>query len=237
MIVPAKRLDRLNAVITGGSRGIGAVTAAALVREGARVISLSRSAGEKQPGIEHVNCDVTKAESVAAAAKHAVAAFGGPPDIVINNAGIFQVAPLGEMDPAMFADVVGTNLFGPFHIVNAFLGGMLKRGSGHVISIGSIADELAFAENGAYSAAKFGLRGLHRVLREEVKGKGVRSTLISPGNVDTSLWDPHLANEASAAKFPTRAGMLRPDNIADAIIFVLTLPSTANVDELRITPA
>lgn len=236
MILPAKRLDGLTAVITGGSRGIGAVTAAALVTEGARVISLSRSAGEKKTGVEHFGCDVTKAESVATAAKQVIASLGASPDIVINNAGIFQVAPLGEMDPGMFADVVGTNLFGPFHIVNAFLGGMLKRGNGHVISIGSIADELAFPENGAYSAAKFGLRGLHRVLREELKGKGVRSTLISPGNVDTSLWDPHLADEKSAAKFPARKGMLRPDNIADAIIFVLTLPQAANVDELRITP-
>lgn len=233
----AKRLDGLNAVITGGSRGIGAVTAAALVNEGARVISLSRSGGEKQPGIDHVNCDVTKAESVAAAAKGVVKSFGASPDIVINNAGIFQVAALGEMDPGMFADVVGTNLFGPFHIVNAFLAGMLKRGRGHVISIGSIADEVAFPENGAYSAAKFGLRGLHQVMRAELKGKGVRSTLISPGNVDTSLWDPHLDDERNASKFPPRSGMLRPQSIADAIIFVLALPDAANVDELRITPA
>ncbi|MDQ6716994.1 MAG: SDR family oxidoreductase [Gemmatimonadota bacterium] len=233
----AKRLDGLNAVITGGSRGIGAVTAAALVGEGAKVISLSRSAGEKQPGIDHVNCDVTKADSVAAAAASVVRSFGAAPDIVINNAGIFQVAALGEMDPGMFADVVGTNLFGPFHIVNAFLGGMLERRGGHIISIGSIADEVPFPENGAYSAAKFGLRGLHQVLRTELKGKGVRSTLISPGNVDTSLWDPHLEDERNASKFPARSGMLRPQNIADAIIFVLTLPHAANVDELRITPS
>jgi NADP-dependent 3-hydroxy acid dehydrogenase YdfG len=233
----AKRLDGLNAVITGGSRGIGAVTAATLVAEGARVVSLSRKPGEKKPGIEHVECDVTSASSVAAAAEKTLGLIGAAPDVVLNNAGIFQVAPLAEMKPAMFADVVGTNLFGPFHIINAFLGGMLKRGSGHVISIGSIADQLAFTENAAYSAAKFGLRGLHQVLRAELTGTGVRSTLISPGNVDTTLWDPHLENAESAAKFPARSGMLRPDNIAAAVIFVLTLPKAANVDELRITPS
>ena len=174
---------------------------------------------------------------MAHAAANVLQIFGGAPDIVINNAGIFQVAPLAEMKPEMFADVLGTNLFGPFHIINAFLGGMLKRGKGHLISIGSIADQYAFAENGAYSASKFGLRGLHQVLRAELKGTGVRSTLISPGNVDTSLWDPHLENEKSAARFPARSGMLRPDNIAAAIIFALTLPPAANVDELRITPS
>jgi NADP-dependent 3-hydroxy acid dehydrogenase YdfG len=232
-----KRLDGLNAVITGGSRGIGAVTAAALAAEGARVVSLSRTAGEKKPGIDHVPCDVTKAASVAHAAANALTIIGGSPDILINNAGIFQVAPLAEMKPEMFADVLGTNVFGPFHVINAFLAGMLKRKSGHVISIGSIADQLAFPENGAYSAAKFGLRGLHQVLRAELKGSGVRSTLISPGNVDTALWDPHLESEDAAARFPARTDMLRPDNIADAILFVLTLPRNANVDELRITPA
>jgi NADP-dependent 3-hydroxy acid dehydrogenase YdfG len=233
----AKRLVGLSAVITGGSRGIGAVTAAALVAEGARVVSLSRTAGEKKTGVEHVRCDVTSAESVAAAAKSVVKMLGAAPDILINNAGIFQVATLAEMNPKMFAEVVGTNLFGPFHLVNAFLPGMLEKRSGHVISIGSIADQVAFPENGAYSAAKFGLRGLHQVLRYELRGSGVRSTLISPGTVDTSLWDPHLENNESAAKFPARSGMLRPDNIAAAILFVLTLPPAANVDELRITPA
>ena len=233
----AKRLDGLNAVITGGSRGIGAVTAATLAGEGARVISFSRTPGEKKPGIEHVKCDVTSPASVSAAADRAAGLIGGAPDVLINNAGIFQVAPLAEMKPKMFADVVGTNLFGPFHVINAFLAGMLRRGSGHVISIGSIADQLAFPENGAYSAAKFGLRGLHLVLSSELKGTGVRSTLISPGNVDTTLWDPHLDNEQAAAKFPARSGMLRPDNIAAAVLFVLTLPPSANVDELRITPS
>lgn len=232
-----KRLDGLNAVITGGSRGIGAVTAAALAAEGARVVSLSRTVGEKKKGVEHVPCDVTKAESVAHAARNALTILGGPPDILINNAGIFQVAPLAEMKPEVFADVLGTNVFGPFHVINAFLGGMLERKAGHIISIGSIADQLAFPENGAYSAAKFGLRGLHQVLRAELKGSGVRSTLISPGNVDTALWDPHLESKEAAARFPARTDMLRPQNIADAILFVLTLPRNANVDELRITPA
>src|SRR5205085_1045227 len=123
----AKRLDGLSAVITGGSRGIGAVTASALVAEGVRVISLSRTAGEKKTGIDHVQCDVTSAESVASAAKTVAKMLGGPPDILINNAGIFQVATLADMKPKMFADVVGTNLFGPFHLINAFLSGMIGK--------------------------------------------------------------------------------------------------------------
>lgn len=232
-----KLVAGLSVVITGGSRGIGAVTAARLVAEGARVVSLSRKAGEKRQGIDHVTCDVTKASSVAHAAANVLTIVGGAPDVVINNAGIFQMAAVAETKPEMFADVVGTNLFGPFHVMNAFLPAMLRRKKGHLISIGSIADQLAFPENGAYSAAKWGLRGLHQVLRAELKGSGVRSTLISPGNVDTSMWDAHLDTPDAAEKFPARKDMLRPDNIADAILFALTLPPSANVDELRITPA
>lgn len=232
-----KRLESRTAVITGGSRGIGSVTVDALVAEGARVVSLSRTAGERKTGIEHVECDVTSASSVSGAADNVLRIFGAAPDIVVNNAGVFLVAPLADMKPEVFAETVNTNLFGPFHILNAFLGGMKKRGSGHIVTIGSIADRFGSPENGAYSAAKFGLRGMHEVLRAELRGSGVRSTLISPGPVDTTIWDPHLESDEGVGRFPSRSGMLRPQTIADAVVFVLALPSSANVDELRISPA
>lgn len=232
-----KRLDGLNAVLTGGSRGIGAVTASALAGEGARVISLSRTRGEKRAGIDHIACDVTSPSSVAAAADTVLGILTTSPDILVNNAGIFLVAPLAQMDPGMFSETLNTNLFGPFLILNAFLAGMQKRGSGHVVTIGSIADRTGYPENGAYSAAKYGVRGMHEVLRAELRGSGVRSTLISPGAVDTTLWDPLLAGNDAADRFPAREGMLRAESVAAAVIFALTLPLAANVDELRISPA
>lgn len=232
----AKRLEGVSVLITGASKGIGALTGQTLIAEGARaVVSLSRSAPSAASGIKHVKCDVTRPESVTAAVAPALELLGGPPDILINNAGIFQVGKLGEMPVDSFTAIVGTNLFGPFHVLSAFLGAMRKRGSGHIVTIGSIADRLAFAENGAYSAAKYGLRGLMEVLRKELAGSGVRSTLVSPSSVDTSIWDPVLAEEGSKERFPERAAMLRAEDVVSAIVFALTLPPRANVDELRLS--
>ena len=73
---------------------------------------------------------------------------------------------------------------------------MRERRRGHIVTIGSIADRVAFAENGAYAASKFGLRALHEVLRAELRGSGVRATLVSPGPVDTTLWDEHRHRDA-----------------------------------------
>jgi NAD(P)-dependent dehydrogenase (short-subunit alcohol dehydrogenase family) len=234
--VTGKRLDGVSVLITGASKGIGALTGQTLIGEGARsVVSLSRSAPGAVSGIKHVPCDVTRPESVTAAVAPALQLLGGPPDILINNAGIFQVGKIEEMPVDSFTAILGTNLFGPFHVLSAFLGAMKGRGSGHVVTIGSIADRVAFAENGAYSAAKYGLRGLMEVLRKELTGSGVRSTLVSPSSVDTSIWDPVLAAEGAKDRYPERAAMLRAEDVVAAIVFALTLPARANVDELRLS--
>src|SRR5208283_432105 len=91
--------------------------------------------------------------------------------------------------PEIFARMLALNLAAPFQLVRAFLPGMRLRGRGHVVTVGSVADHVAFPGNSAYSASKFGVRGLHEVLRTELRGTGVRATLVSPGGVDTPLWD------------------------------------------------
>jgi NADP-dependent 3-hydroxy acid dehydrogenase YdfG len=131
--------------------------------------------------------------------------------------------------------MLDANLVAPFRFVHAFLGAMRARGSGHVVTIGSIADRVAFPENGAYAASKFGVRGLHEVLREELRGSGVRATLVSPGPVDTALWD--AVDPDNRPGFTPRARMLHPDDVAAAILYAVTAPPRVNVDELRLTPA
>ena len=231
-----RRFDGRTAVITGASRGIGALTAAALAHDGARVVSLSRTPPAAGSGVDHIECDVTRPASVAAAAADALKRFGAPPDILINNAGIFQVAPLDEMTIETFTETVNTNLLGPFLVLNAFLGAMRRRGSGHVVTIGSVADRAAFKENGAYSAAKYGLRGMIEVLRTELRGSGVRATLISPSTVDTAIWNS-LAGDGGdlPGRFPPRSAMLRGEDVVAAIVFALTQPERVNVDELRLS--
>jgi NADP-dependent 3-hydroxy acid dehydrogenase YdfG len=109
---------------------------------------------------------------------------------------------------------------------------MRTRASGHLVTIGSIADRTAFPGNAAYAASKFGLRALHEVLRAELRGSGVRVSLVSPGPVDTPLWD---AVEATTSGLTPRTEMLSADDVASAVQFVVAAPATLNVDELRLS--
>jgi len=197
---------------------------AAALRDAAREIGL---------GALPIICDVSRADSVHDAVREVETAFGGPPDILVNNAGLFTLAPLETTSPADFARALDTNLLAPFTIIRAFLPAMRARRSGHVLTIGSIADRNAFPENAAYAASKFGLRGLHEVLRAELRGSGVRASLVSPGPVDTPLWDP--VDPDRRPGFTPRAMMLSPEAVADAALYVLAQPPEVNVDELRLS--
>ena len=159
--------------------------------------------------------------------------FGGAPDILVNNAGLFHLQPVERTEAADFARTIETNLVAPFRFARAFLGAMRERGSGHLVTIGSIADRVVFPDNGAYAASKFGLRALHEVMRAELRGSGVRATLVSPGPVDTPLWDSIGPDEREG--FTPRASMLAADAVPDAILYAVTRPSSVNVDELRLT--
>jgi NADP-dependent 3-hydroxy acid dehydrogenase YdfG len=101
------------------------------------------------------------------------------------------------------------------------------------VTIGSIADRVAFSGNAAYAASKFGLRGLHEVLRAELKGTGVRASLVSPGPVDTPLWDAIDSKDRDG--HTPRAEMLPADALADAVHYVVSAPASVNVDELRLS--
>ena len=150
----------------------------------------------------------------------------------MSNAGVFPVARVEETPPAEFARALTLNLAAPFALLHALVPGMRTRGFGDVVTIGSIADREIFPENGAYAATKFGARALHEVLRSELRGSGVRASLISPGPVDTPIWDSLDAD--SRPGFPSRAAMLRPDDVAEAVLWVVTRPAHVDVNELRL---
>jgi len=102
------------------------------------------------------------------------------------------------------------------------------------VTVGSVADHRALPGNAAYAAAKWGLRGLHGVLEAELRATGVRCSLVSPGPTDTAMWDA-VDLDATPGFLPRRA-MLSPEDVADAILFVVTRPPRANVDLLRLNP-
>jgi len=236
----ADRLAGVAAVVTGASRGIGLATARAFVQEGARVALVARSderlrdiARSLGPLASPIACDVADAAAVERATPRIAEALAATPDILVNNAGAFTIAPVDRMSPADFASAVQTNLIAPFLLMHAFLPAMRARGAGHIVTIGSIADRTVFPENGAYAASKHGVRALHEVLRLELRGSGVRATLVSPGPVDTPLWDPIDPDRREG--FTPRTEMLSAEAVADAIVYAVTRPRDTNIDELRLS--
>ena len=127
---------------------------------------------------------------------------------------------------------VSINLRAPFLVTRAVLPGMLARGSGLIVNVGSVAGRKAFPGNGAYAASKFGLRGFHEVLLEELRGTGVRASLIEPAATDTALWDD--LDPDSDPNLPDRADMMTPQQVADAIMFVALRPEGVSVPHLAL---
>jgi NADP-dependent 3-hydroxy acid dehydrogenase YdfG len=228
------------AVVTGASRGIGAAISTALAGKGVRVVMLARNevrlrdAARPLTGAIPLTCDVSDPQSVEKAAKQIRKELGSAPDILVNNAGIFGVSIVEETTTEFFTETINTNLVGPFLFVRAFLADMKKRRSGHIVTIGSIADRTIFTGNAAYSAAKFGLRAIHEVLRAELRGTGVRTSLVSPASTDTEIWNSVTVTDPAGKPHSTRP-MLSPDDVVAAVMFALAQPARVNVDELRLS--
>jgi NADP-dependent 3-hydroxy acid dehydrogenase YdfG len=225
-------------VVTGASRGIGAELARRLAADGARLALVARSrdalaALATELGAEPVVCDVGDPAQIERAAERIGTLVGGAPDVVVNNAGVFSIAAAHKTSVELFRQTLEVNLVAPFALVRAFLPGMRARGSGHLVTLGSVADRNIFPGNAAYSASKYGLRALHEVLRAELRGSGVRATLVSPGPVNTDLWDP--IDPDNRPGFTPRAEMLGVGDVAEAVRWVIAAPAAVNVDELRLS--
>jgi len=228
------------ALVTGASRGIGRSAVEALANVGARVWCVSRNADALRElvadvGGEALVADLTDDASTWDALDGMMDAIGGAPDIVVNAAGVFGLASVATETVAAFDAALAVNLRAPFLVNRVVLPAMLERGSGLIVNIGSVAGRRAFADNAAYSASKFGLRGYHGVLLEELKGTGVRATLLEPSATDTPLWDP--MDPDSNPSLPARAQMLAPADVAAAVVFLATRPDTVRIPLLQIERA
>jgi len=207
-----------------------------LAEAGVRVAMIARTErtlalAAASTGAAPIAADVTDADAVRALPDRLETALGDRvPDILVNAAGAFTLAPIAETSPESFDAQLAANLRGPFLMIRAFLPGMLARGSGHIVTLGSVAGRQAFPMNGAYSASKYGVRGLHAVLDAELKGTGVRSTLVEPAATDTALWD--AIDRSRFPGLPERDAMLAPEHVADAILFALTRPADLAVREI-----
>jgi ribitol 2-dehydrogenase len=223
------------ALVTGASRGIGAAVAEALAAEGAHVIRVARSLKDGARGsFEDIACDLTDPAQVERLAARVLQQHGAPA-IVVSNAGAFLLRPLETTGIDQLEGQLAVNLRASFSVAKAFLPAMRDAGRGTFITVGSVADHVGFPENAAYAASKYGLRGLHETLVAEFKDTGVRLTLVSPGATDTAVWDPFNPDQRKG--FMPRAGMLRPADVADAIVFVATRPAHVHIDWLRLGPS
>ncbi|MBA4062396.1 MAG: oxidoreductase [Isosphaera sp.] len=230
------------AVVTGGGSGVGKATAALFLREGAKVVIAGRDAAKlvavaadlaAGDALRTVPADVGKADQCAALIQAATAAFGRV-DVLVNNAGTnIKDRTLRELTPEAWDMMIRTNLDGAFYCTRAVLPQMFDRKDGVVVNVVSVAGKRANPLGGAaYVAAKFGMGGLGLVLSNEEKDSGVRVSNIYPGEIDT----PILAVRPKPVTEEHRATMLKPEDVADAVLFVATLPPRVSVPELVIKP-
>ncbi|MEM5433967.1 SDR family NAD(P)-dependent oxidoreductase [Paraburkholderia diazotrophica] len=185
-----------HAVVTGGGSGIGAATAEALVRAGARVTLMGRDAArlaaQRETLSRHgevatcISVDVCNESAVNKAFSEA-ASNAGPIDVLVNNAGQAQAAPFANTDMALWQRMLDVNLTGVFLCTRAVLPSMLERGYGRIVNVASTAGQIGYAIVAAYCAAKHGVIGLTRSLALEVATKGVTVNAVCPGYTETEL--------------------------------------------------
>ena len=219
-------MARKLALITGGTRGIGAATADAFRESGHDVIVTGRSSNGKPPhGCDYLACDFSNLAAVEALAEKAA---GLGLAVLVNNVGINKVGPLAEYDGEDFARIQQVNVRAPFMLCQAVVPGMCKRGFGRIVNITSIWSVVSKAGRSAYSASKFGLFGLSRALALEVAAKNVLVNCVAPGVVDTELTRTVLGEKGIAElvdRIPV-GRLARPEEIARYIRFLASEENT-----------
>lgn len=231
------------ALITGASSGIGYETAKAFAQAGFNLILASRSEAKLNQVAEEIRaeysdisvhvCPIDLAEIDTVHERvTALIETAGTIDVLINNAGIGYTESLADMSLADWQRVMNVNLAGAWQCIQAVLPGMRDRQAGTIINLGSIAAHNAFPSWGAYSASKAGLISLSKVLAIEEQPHGIRVMVVSPGAVNTPIWDTDTVN----ADFD-RSGMLTPAVVAQSILHATLLPKGSFIEELTLVPA
>lgn len=233
------QLSGCTALVTGASRGIGAACARALAALGARVVLVSRGTGPLQALADELGqgaiafaidlADPAAAQQVALRVREAI---GDAPDIVVHAAGSFPLSAIEAVTDDEINLALTLNVAAPLRLTRAFLAAMRTRGSGHVVTIGSVADRSTFPSNAAYAASKHAVRAVHETLRAETRGSGIRATLVSPAATDTALWDAH--DPDASAHLPSRHEMLRAEDVAAAVVWAVSRPAHVDVEEIRL---
>lgn len=227
-------------LVTGGSSGIGRAMAKAVASAGAQVALVGRSADRLDAVAASIDnkalalaADLTKSGEVDRVVSEAIARFGQI-DILLPNAGLYIPGEVAEGDPDAWDELMAINVNSVFRLVRAVLPGMIERGGGHIVITSSVSGHQAIHWEPIYSASKHAIQSFVHGLRRQVAKHNIRVGEIAPGVVLNELWgynDP----DAIAAKVATREG-LRSEDVADAVLYMLTRPANVSIRDLVILP-
>lgn len=225
------------AIVTGAGRGIGKAISVSLAKAGCRVVLAARTREQIEAVQEEilanggdslaVSTDLTVDEDIRRLVETSKEKWGAI-DILINNAGWGKRAPVVSSSLTDWDRTFRLNLRAPMVLARALLPNMIAKREGAVINIGSVSGKAGEANGAAYSASKFGLIGFTQSLYEEVREHGIKVAVILPGFVDTPMIPP--------VKHLDRSKMIQPEDIADAMMFVLKSPPTCCPVEITVRP-
>ena len=225
-------LDGRVALITGASRGIGAATARMLDVAGVKLGLVSRSGDDLGiPGAVGVAADVRDADQISSAVDTVIDRHGRL-DIVFVNAGVGAYGPILDLPAEHLDEMIEVNVKGAIHTIRAALPHLLKSDAADIVTLASEAGRRGLPNEAVYCASKFAQVGLTRALDHELREKGIRCTNVCPGGVATDF----AMGRGRTPDMPALAGMMRPEEVAEAVLFVLTRPRTHRILEVAFRP-
>lgn len=228
----------MNAIISGGTKGIGRAIADLLAAQGFNLAICSRNQKDldqmemaikgKFPNCDFlgVECDVSKKEQVLHFAEEIISRWKKI-DILINNAGVFLPGEIHKEEEGKLESQIETNLYSAYHLTRAILPLMIREAKGHIFNMCSVASLIAYPNGGSYSISKFALLGFSKVLREEMKDKGIKVTAVMPGATWSHSW--------AGVDLPEER-LMKASDVAKSIWSAYQLSDSAVVEEIVIRP-
>lgn len=227
----------MNAVITGGTKGIGRAIADLLASKGINLFVCSRNKSDLEEmkfTIEKNNNSKVQTTVVDMSIKAEVQTFAAnilknveQVDILVNNAGMFIPGALADEEDGALEQMINTNLYSAYYLTRALLPSMMDRRNGHIFNICSVASKIAYPNGGSYSISKFALLGFSKVLREELKDNAIKVTSVLPGATWSNSW--------AGINLP-RERLMEANDIAIAIWGALQMSTSAVVEEIVLRP-
>ena len=242
------KLDGKVAVITGASSGIGEATAEALAAEGAAVVVAARREERLKDLVGRINgdggkalafaCDVTDEQQAHALIRRGRDEFGRV-DVLVNNAGVMQLSKIQRGLSDEWRTMFEVNVLGLLYATDAAIEVMKEQGAGHLVNISSLASRGTRPGLGVYSGTKMAVNGISESLRQELLEDNIRVTMVEPGVVQTELPD-HITDEEAREGLSGLLENLDPlqaEDIANAIVYVVTQPERVSINEILIRPS